>query len=57
MQSVQHLTDALHHALQARKDGALDERDFYMRLLELSASLITLLQDELANRQIVMADG
>ncbi len=55
MSQMEQVVGALEEAIAGRKNGALDERAFYTRLLELHASLIQVLQAELADRQALMA--
>ena len=55
MDSIADLDHALHQAKTARRDGHLSEREFYRTLLDLSATLLSLLQRELADREVVMA--
>ncbi len=56
MPDMTQLLQALQTAKAQRKNGELDERGFYVRLLELSAQLAPILIQEVQDTVTVMSD-
>ncbi len=56
MEALEQLAIALQTAKAQRKNGELDERGFYTRLLELSAQLVPILTQEVRDTVTVMHD-
>ncbi len=54
MEALEQLAAALEQAKAERRQGTLDERGFYARLLELSAQLVPILVAEAQDTQMVM---